>query len=42
MAWEDKENPEIVDIRVQSKGLLTHSLIPNSFIHAISSAHDIK
>jgi hypothetical protein len=39
---EAKVKPEIVDVRVKSKGLVTHSLILNSFSDIISSAYDIQ
>jgi hypothetical protein len=39
---ESKVKPEIVDVRVKCKGLVTYSLILNSFSDTISSAYDIQ
>jgi hypothetical protein len=39
---ESEVTPEIVDVNVKSNGLVTHSLILNSFNGAISSAYYIR
>jgi hypothetical protein len=39
---KSKVKPKIVDVRVKSKGLVTHSLILNLLTDDISSAYDTQ